>query len=136
MSEAIRITGIRELNKALRQINKDLPKRTRLAFNEGAEIVAQEAAAHVPVRTGRAKSTYRARSSQREARVAIGGAKARYVPWLDFGGRTGRGRTAVRPFYKKGRYLFPALDRRRPEILAKLEEGVVGLVEEAGLEVT
>lgn len=131
--DPIQITGLRELNKSLKQVDANLPKGTRLALNEGAAIVAQEAARRVPRRTGRAASTYRARSTRTSARVAIGGAKAKYVPWLDFGGTAG---TAKRSFIKSGRYLFPALEKKRPEVLAALEHAVVAVVEGAGLDVT
>jgi hypothetical protein len=133
--DPIQITGLRELNKALKQVDADLPKQTRLALNEGAAIVADEARSKVPRRTGRAASTYRARSTRTAARVAIGGAKAKYVPWLDFGGRTGPDKSVHRQFIKSGRYLFPALERKRPEVLAKLEKAVVAVVEGAGLDV-
>lgn len=130
--DPIQITGLRELNKALKQVDRDLPKGTRLALNEGAAVVAREASSHVPRRTGRAASTYRARSTRTASRVAIGGAKARYVPWLDFGGTAN---TAKRQFIKSGRYLFPALERKRPEVLAALEHAVVAVVEGSGLDV-
>lgn len=131
--DPIQITGLRQMNKALKQVDTDLPKGTRLALNEGATIVADEARPHVPRRTGRAAATYRARSTRTAARVAIGGAKAPYVPWLDFGGTAN---TAKRQFIKSGRYLFPALERKRPEVLAALERAVVAVVEGAGLDVT
>lgn len=132
--DPIQISGLRELNKSLKQVDAELPKMVRLALNEGATLVADEARRHVPRRTGRAANTYRARSTRTAARVAIGGAKAKYVPWLDFGGKTPSG--ATRPFFKSGRYLFPALEKERAEVLATLERAVVGVIESSGLDVT
>lgn len=134
MAETIRITGLRELNAALKRADTELPKRVRIALNEGAEIVAKGAASVVPRRTGRAAASYKARSTRTAARVAMGGARARYVPWLDFGGKTGRGKSVERTFYKDGRYLFPTLARKRPEVEEKLLAALVGVAEDAGFE--
>lgn len=133
MPDIVRISGIKEFNKAAKQVNDQLPKKMRIAFNEAAELVAGEARSHVPSRSGKARASYRTRSTQRAARIAIGGPKAQYVPWLDFGGRAGN---VSRPFYKAGRYLFPALERKKPEFMDLIQERVVQTIKDAGLEVT
>lgn len=135
MAEMIRISGLRELNAALKRADVELPKKVRLSLNDATEGIADDAGRHFPQRSGRGARSYKARSTRTAARVVMGGAKARYVPWMDFGGQ-GRvaGRPAKRPFIRTGRYLFPALERRRPEYLADLERVLVEVAVEAGFE--
>lgn len=134
MESAIRIEGLAQFNKALKQLDGDLPKMTRLAMNKAAGVVINYGQSKIARRTGRASSTIRARSTRTMVRVVEGGPKAQYVPWLDFGGRVGRNRSVVRPFYKQGRYLYPALTERRAEIQQALESALTEVAEKAGLE--
>jgi hypothetical protein len=132
---AIRVTGLAELNRALRKVDTDLPKQIRLALNQAAEDVAAGARSTVPKRSGKAAASYKARSTRTAARVAMGSARAPYAPWLDFGGKTGKGKSVSRPFYKEGRYLFPALRKQRPQFEQKLLDAVMGVAKDAGFEV-
>lgn len=136
MAEPLQITGLREFQRALRQMDAGLPKQIRLVFNDATKVVIRDATSRMPSRSGRAIASVKARSSQREARVAIGGARAPYVPWLDYGGKTGPNRSVVRPFIREGRYLYPALTRKRDELQKILEDGLVELATGAGLEVS
>lgn len=136
MAEPLQITGLREFQRALRQMDAGLPKQIRLVFNDATKVVIRDATSRMPSRSGRAIASVKARSSQREARVAIGGARAPYVPWLDYGGKTGPNRSVVRPFIREGRYLYPALTRERDELQKILEAGLVELATGAGLEVS
>jgi uncharacterized membrane protein len=131
----IHVAGLVELNRALRKVDTELPKRVRLALNEAADDVAAGARSLVPRRSGRAAATYRARSTRTAVRVAMGSARAPYVSWLDFGGRTGKGGSVRRPFYKQGRYLFPALRKQRPQFEDRLLTAVMGVARDAGFEV-
>jgi hypothetical protein len=65
----------------------------------------------------------------------MGGKKAPYMPWLDFGGKTGIHKSVHRPFYKEGRYLYPTLGRIRPDIEKALGSALVAVARDAGLEV-
>jgi hypothetical protein len=131
----VHVTGLTELNRALRKVDTELPKRVRVALNGAAEDIAVGARSQVPRRSGRAAATYKARSTRTAARVAMGSARAPYVPWLDFGGKTGKGRSVSRPFYKEGRYLFPTLRKQRPQFEDKLLDAVMGVAKDAGFEV-
>ncbi len=138
MSEnAIRVEGLREFQRALRSMDNDLPKQIRVILNDATGIVVAYAQPRIPRKTGRAAASVKARSSQREARVAVGGNRAPYYPWLDFGGQ-GRvaGRPAPRPFIREGRYLYPALTVKRQEVTDVMSRGIAALAERAGLEVT
>lgn len=136
MSEPIKVEGLREFNRALKKMDSDLPKAVRLAFNEAADLIVQDARPNVPVRSGRARSTVKARSTRTAARVVGGGNRAPYYPWLDFGGRVGRRKSVRRPFLKDGRYIYAAYDRRKGEFIDVMAQKLVDLAEGAGIEVT
>lgn len=135
MEQKIEVGGLAALNRGLRQIDKEAPKRLRLAFNDSANLLVDEARPTVPSVTGAARASMKARSTRTSARVSVGGKKAAYFPWLDFGGE-GRvaGRPAARPFLKEGRYVYPALRRIRPDIEKSLQDGIEQVVAAAGLD--
>lgn len=137
MAEKIQISGLREFQAALKQMDKDLPKQLRVALNEASGLVVDYAGAHMPHKTGRAAASLKARSTQRVARVGLGGRRAPYAPWLDFGGE-GRikGRPSKRPFIKDGRYVYQGLRVKRDEITEVLSKALTDLATGAGLEVT
>lgn len=134
--DPIKVTGLREFQRALKGADAALPKRLRVVLNDAATIVINWATARMPRVTGRAIASVKARSSQRESRVAIGGTRAPYVPWLDFGGSTGPNKSVHRPFLGDGRYLYPGLRANHDEVTKIMEAGLLQLGAEAGLEVT
>ncbi len=157
MADQIRIAGLREFQRALKRMDSDLPKALRLAMNEAAQIVVDEAKPKVPRRTGRAAASIRVASTRTAARVREGGARVPYMPWLDFGGTVGRGRKAAvrvgrghhrtadqqaragsvkRPYYSDGRYIWRAVGVRRDDITAVLQKALVSVAEQAGLKVS
>lgn len=135
MAQAIRISGLREFNRNLRQLDRSLPKGLRLAGNKAADIVVTEAKPRVPRRTGRAAASVRAASTRTSARVRGGGAKVPYYPWLDFGGRVGRNNSVSRPFIKEGRYIWKAFADRRADVQDELHDALVDVARSAGIEV-
>lgn len=135
MTEPIRITGLREFQRNLKQLDGDLPKALRVALNEAANIVVGEAVRRVPKRSGRAAASIKARSTRTQVRVSGGGNRAPYYPWLDFGGRVGRGKAVHRPFLKHGRYIFQAYADRGDEFAAVLQAALIQVAKGAGIEV-
>lgn len=141
MADTVQVRGLRELQRGLKQIDAELAKELRKGLNEVAEIVAGAARPLVPSRSGRARSSIKVGSSQRAAQIKVGGTKAGYFPWLDFGGSTGKGHihgkafsgSVRRPFIKEGRYIYPTLARKRDEVEEKLFDVIGRLVESAGL---
>jgi hypothetical protein len=115
-----------------------LPKQLRLALNQAAEEVIDYSAARFPRRTGAAAASLKARSTQREARVGLGGRRAPYAPWLVYGGAVGVNRSVTRLFVREGRDFGPyaALDARRDRIEKILSDALAQLGRDAGLEVT
>jgi hypothetical protein len=132
----IQITGIKEFQASLRKMDADLPKQLRIALNQASQVVIDKARPQVPSRSGAARGSLKVRSSQREARVAAGGRRAPYYPWLDFGGSVGRAKSVHRPFYTEGRFIYPSLRKNREEILDIMSQALTDLAKGAGLEVT
>jgi|SRR5689334_3043361 len=136
MSEAIKITGLSEFTRNLKRLDAEVPKLQRKALNDAAEIVLGYARPRIPHRSGRAAASLKAKSTQTAVRVAAGGTKAPYYPWLDFGGRVGRKKRTKRPFIGEGRYIFPALRAKREEFEAAVQAALVASAKAAGFEVS
>lgn len=132
----IQIEGLRELQKALRATDRDLPKAMRVALNKGSTLVVDYAKQHVEHKSGAAAGSLKVRSSQTAARVAAGGRKAPYYPWLDFGGAVGPGKSVKRPFYTDGRYIYVGLRKNRDEITEVMSVALTEVARQAGLEVS
>lgn len=136
--EPIRIRGLAELRRSLKAVEDGSPKMVRVALNEAAEIVVEHTLPWIPRRTGRLQRSLKKRSTQTSARVALGGSRAPYAPWMDFGGkRVGRGGgVAERRFIGSGRFAWRTLGIRRDKIAEALDKSLTGLVERSGLAVT
>lgn len=135
MEARIRIVGLAEFNRSLRRLDKALPKALKVALNGAADLVITEARKDIPRRSGKAAASLKAASTRTSVRIKVGGNRAPYYPWLDFGGRTGRRKKVVRPFIKTGRYLYPALDKKRAQIHDQLQKALIDVAQDAGLEV-
>lgn len=133
----IQVAGLRDFQRQLKAMDAGLPKQLRLALNEASNEVIDYAQPRIPRRSGAAAGSLKARSSQREARVGVGGRRAPYYPWLDFGGE-GRvkGRPAARPFIRSGRYVYKGLEVRRDRITEIMSQALTQLARDAGLEVS
>jgi hypothetical protein len=136
MAEVIKIDGLAQFARNLKKLDGDLPKALRRALNEASGVVVDEAVQRVPTRTGRARSSLKAKSTRTESRIGGGSNKAPHYPWLDFGGE-GRikGRPAKRPFIKQGRYLYAAYFERRGEFDKMLSDALLRVADSAGIEV-
>lgn len=135
MAEAIRITGLNEFVRNLKRLDNELPKVLRVAFNKSAETIVAEARAAVPSRSGAAKGSVKARSTQREVRIVGGSKRVPYYPWLDFGGRVGPGKNTRRPFIKEGRYIYASYFKHRDQLGGLLEVALIDAARAAGVEV-
>lgn len=140
--EPIRVAGLRDFQAGLKAMDGESQKLLRVVLNDAAELVVTAAKPRVASKTGAARASIKAASSQREARIKAGGAKVPYYGFLDFGGRVGRGRTGPRtgnvnrPFLREGRYIYPAYSAVRPRVQAAMEKGLADLAAGAGLDVT
>lgn len=131
----VEIGGLAQLSRALKAVDSEAPKQLRLAQNEAADLLVSHTRPKIPTLSGAAARSLVARSTRTSARVAVGGKKAPYYPWLDFGGQ-GRiaGRPSPRDFIKEGRYLYPTLRQIRPQIEKQLQESISAVIRGAGLE--
>lgn len=132
----IKIDGLSQFNRSLRRLDSDAPKALRLALNSSADLLIDHTRPKIPELSGAARRSLVARSTRTAARVAVGGKKAPWYPWLDFGGQGKKaGRPAARRFFREGRYLYPTLREIRPQIEAVLNKALVGVAESAGIDV-
>lgn len=130
----VEVEGLRELGRSLRKLSADAPKALRLALNDAADVILDDAKPRVPRRSGRARGTLKAQSTRTESRVSGGGGRAPYYPWLDFGGRVGRRKRTLRPVLKDGRYIYNAFFRRRDDYRDALDDRLADVIASAGLE--
>jgi hypothetical protein len=136
MTEPIKIEGLAQFQRNLKTLDRDLPKALRLAFNAAADIVVADARPRVPSKSGKAKGSVKAKSSQTAARVVGGSKRVPYYAWLDFGGRVGPRGSIQRPFQKEGRYIYAAYFRNRDSgrFQDALEQGLLDVARQAGIE--
>lgn len=135
MIEPIKIDGLASFTRNLRRLDAELPKTLRVAMNDAAQVVVDWARPRVPRRSGRAARSLRVASTGRAVRVRAGGARVPYYPWLDFGGRVGRGRSIRRPFRREGRYLWAGYSAKSNEVRQITERALLDAARSAGVEV-
>lgn len=136
-SARVRVTGAEEIQRAMQEAGSGLPKMQRDALKDVLGEVVDYARPRMPTRTGRARASLKARAGEKGGTVTLGGAKAPWAPWLDFGGQGKRpGRPPARPFLKQGRYVYAALAVRQKDIDQIMSDGLDTLVRRAGLDVT
>ena len=135
MDVQVHVVGLADLNRSLRKIDKDAPKQLRIALNSAAELLADRVRPQIPTDSGAARRSLKVASTRTAARIAVGGKRAAYYPWLDFGGQgRKRGRPGKREFIREGRYIYPTLARIRPDIEKQLQEALDDVVTAAGLD--
>jgi hypothetical protein len=130
---SIKVKNLKPLTGALKKIDAEAPKQIRLALNTVADVVVQAVRPQIPRKTGAAAKSIRAKSTRTSARISVGGPRAQYYPWLDFGGSVGRKKSVHRPFYKEGRYLYPTLAKKQGDITKALESALSDVIKNAGL---
>lgn len=133
MAEAIKIDGLAEFSRNLRKLDADLPKALRVALNGAADVVVGYAVPRVPKRSGKAARSIKARSTRTAVRIAAGGSRAPYFPWLDYGGRVGRNRSVQRAFMKDGRYIYAGYFAKKEEFTAVLTQALLDVAAQAGV---
>ena len=133
--DPIKIDGLAEFTRNLKKLDGDLPKALRIAFNAAAEVVVNDARAGIPTKSGKAKASVKARSTATASRVVGGSKRVPYYPWLDFGGRVGKGGSVRRPFLKEGRYIYNAYFDNQARYAELVEQALLDVARQAGIEV-
>jgi hypothetical protein len=160
----MQMTGLRELQTSLARVAPEAKREFTAQLRTIGKAVADDAAAEMPQRKGRARKSLKVKvvtgRGFEGVQISEGGAVAPYVPWLDFGGKVGRGRrshatvsvhaggrvsvrrhgsagtgSVTREFIKGGRYLYPAYERRYDDMVAATLDAVAKAASAAGLEV-
>ena len=128
------IGGLSSLSEAFGRGPTESAERMRVVLARSAGLVLDEARQKVPRGpSGAARASLTVDVSSGAALVVGGGRTAPYYPWLDFGGRVGRDRSTLRPFIRRGRFIYSALFSEEPRIAATLEEGVGDVTRNLGL---
>lgn len=135
MTDAVKIDGLAQFTRNLKKLDTDLPKALRVAFNGCADVVVNDARGSIPTKSGKAKASVKSRSTSTASRVVGGSKSVPYYPWLDFGGRVGKGGSVKRPFIKHGRYIYNAYFDNRAKYAVLVEKALLDVARQAGIEV-
>jgi len=133
--DAIKVEGLSEFVKNLKRLDTDLPKALRVAFNACADVVVNDARSSIPTKSGAAKASVKSRSTATASRVVGGSKRVPYYPWLDFGGRVGKGGSVRRPFIKHGRYIYNSYFDNQTRYAELVEQALLDVARQAGVEV-
>ncbi len=164
MPVKMELKGLRELQTSLGRVAPEAKREFTAQLRTIGKAVADGAAAEMPRRKGRARKSLKVRvvagRGFEGVQISEGGAVAPYVPWLDFGGKVGRGRrshatvsvhaggrvsvrrhgslgtgSTTREFIKGGRYLYPEYEKRYDDMVAATFDAVAKAATTAGLAV-
>lgn len=132
MVGAVQITGLREVTRGFKALPAEVEKTYKKELIEIGEEILHDAQARMPVRSARALESMKAGADGKGAFVSGGKKKVPYYGWLDFGSRkpiSGRPRS-VGPWRGsgkgpvRGRILYPAIDRKMPELEKRAHDAV------------
>jgi hypothetical protein len=114
--------------------NRSLVKALQKAARDAVAPIAAAVRSQLPHVSGDLAGTVRTSAYRSGAAVRVGTTKVVYGGWVDFGGTRPQGPTdrAARPFYKDGRYLFPAAKNLQADVLARFEVAVPAALEAFG----
>lgn len=116
---AVKVTGAKELRKALKHMGDDLSDLTAL-HRELAEMVASAARQRAPRRSGALAGSIKGKGSTSRASVTAGSRTVPYAGPIHFGWPARN--IAPQPF------LYDALDSRKREVVSRYEDRVGDLV--------
>lgn len=122
----IQIQGLKETQKALRDLSDDLKTEMKSTHKQAAEIVVGAARQVAPFRTGRLAASIRAAAVMTGGRVRVGSAAVPYAGPIHFGWPARR--IVPQPF------IYDVLDGRRNEIAQLYAHRITGLIDQYGLD--
>lgn len=114
------ITGLKEVNAALKSLSEATKKELKQTHKEAGEIVVIAAIRLAPVRSGRLAGTIKSNPTQRMGRVRIGVAAVPYAGPIHFGWPARR--------IKPQPFVYDALDGRRDQVLRLYEQRIDKLI--------
>lgn len=133
--DPVRITGVVELQQALKALGNGAQTELRTVFAESASHIVAGATRRAPKDTGQliAKGV-RSKAEQRGASIVLGGKRVPYGPWLEFGGSVGIDNSVRKPFSRQGKFLMPAIAAGREQIIEAIAAGITDLARRHGLD--
>ena len=143
----IEVEGLPQLQKALRQIDKALPREIRVINLDAAKIVAAAAARRARGLGGVARKSapsIKAKAQQRRGTIAIGGPKFPFAPGAEFGSirynqfKAWRGnqftqRTAAFEDHTTGYFLYPSIRAERVAVRESYVDALEALLRKNGM---
>lgn len=138
-SPVVRVDGLKELRKALREIDRAAPRELRKANKEAVERViiprarkrAEETRTNLagrPTRLGsRGVATIRPQVDQTRAAVVMGGPRAPYAVGHEWGAKRYR---QFPPANRQGYILYPTVQEHREEIVRVYDELIGDVINE------
>ena len=122
---AVKIEGLREVNKALKDLSDDLKNAMKETHLEAAKTVLPEAIRLAPVRTGALANSLRATATRTGGRIRAGAGAVPYAGPIHFGWPARR--------IKPQPFVYEALDPRRDEVIDVYVKRLNHLIEHYGI---
>lgn len=127
---SIRISGLRELNKALRDLgDRDLKKALQRVNKSAAQMVQDRSKQLAPVRTGTLRDSIKARATVQSGKVIAGTARVNYAAAIMFGTGSREGLRGPHNI-KKNPFMFDALASARSQIVRQYASAIDELLDE------
>ncbi len=139
---AVRVEGLKELRKAFRDVDKDLPKTIRAATKEIAEFLVAPAKARATAvggATSKMSPSIRAGGDQRSAFIRFGGRGYEMAGGGEFGSYRTHGKdnptarggytTQFKYFNREGYAVYPTIRERSEEIRRRAERSLQALID-------
>lgn len=133
-SVKVEVRGLRELGSAFNKLDREAAAELKHELTGAAQEVVGLVQSRVEKLTGAAAGSVKAKGSTRGASIAFGGTAAPHYPWLDFGGKVGRGDSIERPFIQGGRYVYPAIAERSDATNEAIDGAVKRAAQRAGFD--
>lgn len=131
MAAGVKVVGLRAFSRRVNRASKEKPGLMKSGLNEVGEIIVRDAVPFMESqfvtdpsrRDGKLEDSMRAQSTTREGRVVLGyPARVPYAGWWEFGGSTKRKAGGMdRKWVKRGRSLYPTLDRDMAQVTAAMD---------------
>lgn len=124
----IQIAGLKETQKALRDMGDDLRDEMKSTHKAAAEVIVEGSKRYVPVRSGQLAASIRAIATRTSGKVRAGSAAVPYAGPIHFGWPARR--------IKPQPFIYDAMDVRRQEVYDIYAKRIYGLIDKHGLDGT
>jgi HK97 gp10 family phage protein len=122
---AVKIEGLREVQRALKDLSDDLKNEMKSTHLAAANAVLPEAQRLAPFRTGALSASLRASATRTGGRIRAGSASTPYAGPIHFGWPA----RSIRP----QPFVYEALDPRRDEVIEVYAKRLNELIEKYGI---